>query len=197
MRIKTFLIFLLSGAVLFFCLIYLGGNQRPTIQSIVTETHKQFHNWKNFQDNLRDAEEKRFQAEDEHLQLLGFTENPRLYPKNVWTNTSLPVVLTVLFKGQEDMVRVCTSKAIRRSDAGILQVWLDLYIFSGHRVRQKHGPHGSRSFCPPLRCGVVFVRAADGWRLLQYIEMSGGSVRSRAVPQPCPGKDLYGKEPMR
>jgi len=101
MRIKTFSVFLLTVISVFLCLIYLGGPQHPSIESLVSETHKQIHSWK---DKLKDAEEKRFQAENEHMELLGFTSNPRLYPKDVWTNTSLPVILTVLFKGQEQMV---------------------------------------------------------------------------------------------
>jgi len=43
---------------------------------------------------LENAEEKRFLADDKYLTLLGFTENPRLYPAAVWKNTSLPIIVT-------------------------------------------------------------------------------------------------------
>jgi hypothetical protein len=47
-----------------------------------------------FQENLENAEEKRFLADDKYLTLLGFSENPRLYPNATWKNTSLPIVVT-------------------------------------------------------------------------------------------------------
>lgn len=103
MRIKTFFIFLLCGIVVFFCLIFLGSHPRPSIQTLVSETHKQLYNLKNFKENLKDAEEKRLQAEEKHLVMLGFTDNPRLYPADSWTNTTLPIIVTVLFSGQEKM----------------------------------------------------------------------------------------------
>ncbi|KAL0277121.1 UNVERIFIED_CONTAM: hypothetical protein PYX00_004510 [Menopon gallinae] len=103
MRIKTFIIFILSGVIIFFCLIYLGGHQRPSFQTLVSETHRRFSNLRNFKENLRYAEEKRLQAEEKHLALLGFTNNPRIYPTDCWTNTTLPVIVTVLFHGQEKM----------------------------------------------------------------------------------------------
>jgi hypothetical protein len=43
---------------------------------------------------LENAEEKRFLADDKYLTLLGFTENPRLYPAAIWKNTSLPIIVT-------------------------------------------------------------------------------------------------------
>jgi hypothetical protein len=46
------------------------------------------------QENLENAEEKRFLADDKYLTLLGFTDNPRLYPAAIWKNTSLPVIVT-------------------------------------------------------------------------------------------------------
>lgn len=106
MRIKTFFIFLLCGIVVFFCLIFLGSHQRPSIQTLVSETHKQLYNLKNFKENLRDAEEKRLQAEEKHLVMLGFTDKPRLYPTDAWSNTTLPIIVTVLFSGQEKMVLI-------------------------------------------------------------------------------------------
>jgi hypothetical protein len=43
---------------------------------------------------LENAEEKRFLADDKYLTMLGFTENPRLYPAAIWKNTSLPIIVT-------------------------------------------------------------------------------------------------------
>lgn len=40
-------------------------------------------------------------ADEAHLTFLGFTQNPRLYPKDVWTNTSLPVIVTYVSEFQE------------------------------------------------------------------------------------------------
>lgn len=40
-------------------------------------------------------------ADEEFLTALDFTTNPRLFPKDIWRNTSLPVVVTYVFDGQE------------------------------------------------------------------------------------------------
>lgn len=103
MRIKTFFIVLLSGIIFFFLIIY-KSHERPSFQSLVKETHKQIDNLRNFKDNLRKVEEKRLEAEEKHLALLGFTQYPRLYPENRWTNTTLPIIVTILFTGDEDLV---------------------------------------------------------------------------------------------
>lgn len=82
-------------------LLILFGDQRPAIQSLVTETHKQLkNNIQTFKDNLKVAEEKRLAADEKYLTLLGFVTSPRLYPSSVWTNTSLPIVVSYLFSGQ-------------------------------------------------------------------------------------------------
>lgn len=106
MRIKTFLIFLLTGIVTFCCLVIFKAHERPSFQSFVSETHKHIYNLKSFKDNLKNVEEKRLQADEKILHQLGFTNNPRLYPKNCWTNTTLPIIVTVLFTGEEKMVSV-------------------------------------------------------------------------------------------
>lgn len=54
-----------------------------------------------FQDNLRDAETKKFVTDEKYLSLVGLSENPRLYPKDQWQNTSLPVFVTYVMEGQE------------------------------------------------------------------------------------------------
>lgn len=56
-----------------------------------------------FQENLENAEEKRFLADDKYLTLLGFTEHPRLYPAAVWKNTSLPIIVTYV----SDFIYTC------------------------------------------------------------------------------------------
>ncbi|XP_023706719.1 uncharacterized protein LOC111864022 [Cryptotermes secundus] len=95
MRTKNFVLFLICVVATSIFLI-LVGNQRPSIQTLVTETHKQLNNLKNFKENLENAEEKRFLADDKYLTLLGFTEHPRLYPAAIWKNTSLPIIVTYL-----------------------------------------------------------------------------------------------------
>ncbi|KAK7866703.1 hypothetical protein R5R35_003242 [Gryllus longicercus] len=100
MRTKTFVLFLICVvATSVFLIVF--GNQRPSIQSIVSETHKQLTNLKNFKENLENAEEKRLVADEKYLTLLGFTEHARLYPSAVWKNTSLPIVVTYVSDGQE------------------------------------------------------------------------------------------------
>ncbi|KDR16172.1 uncharacterized protein LOC110832850 [Zootermopsis nevadensis] len=100
MRTKSFVLFLICVVATSIFLI-LVGNQRPSIQTIVTETHKQLNNLKNFKENLENAEEKRFLADDKYLTMLGFTDSPRLYPAAIWKNTSLPIIVTYVLDGHE------------------------------------------------------------------------------------------------
>lgn len=50
---------------------------------------------------MRDAETKTLIADEKYLNLLGFTDEPRLFPKDIWKNTSLPVVVTYVLDGRE------------------------------------------------------------------------------------------------
>lgn len=54
-----------------------------------------------FKDTLRDAETKTLVADEKYLKQLGFIDKPRLYPNDVWHNTSLPVIVTYVMEGQE------------------------------------------------------------------------------------------------
>lgn len=38
------------------------------------------------------------------MKVLGFNNEPRLYPNATWHNTSLPIIVTYLFDGQESLV---------------------------------------------------------------------------------------------
>lgn len=40
-------------------------------------------------------------ADEKYLNVLGFTDSPRLYPNDIWRNTSLPVIVTYVMEGQE------------------------------------------------------------------------------------------------
>lgn len=100
MRTKTFVLFL-SCIVITSVFLIAFGSQRPSIQTIVSETHKQLNNLKNFKENLENAESMRLVADEKYLNLLGFTESPRLYPSEIWKNTSLPIVVTYVLGGQE------------------------------------------------------------------------------------------------
>lgn len=52
-------------------------------------------------DTLRDAETKTLVADEKYLTQIGFDSQPRLYPKGIWRNTSLPVIVTYVLNGQE------------------------------------------------------------------------------------------------
>lgn len=115
MRTKHFLVILCSVVIVSVILILFGQQRPATIQNIVSSTHQQLRNFKvsriqlfwllfniaSLQETLRDAEAKTLVADEKYMTFLGFTESPRLYPKNVWTNTSLPVIVTYVIKGQE------------------------------------------------------------------------------------------------
>nr|CAI5861078.1 unnamed protein product [Callosobruchus analis] len=98
MRTKNFMVTLCVVVSVSLIFIIFGQQKPESIQNIVTTTNKQI---KNFKDNLRDAETKTLNADEKYLSILGFSQIPRLYPKNVWKNTSLPVVVTYVTNGQE------------------------------------------------------------------------------------------------
>ncbi|XP_034950984.1 uncharacterized protein [Chelonus insularis] len=87
-----FLICLVGSTVLFIAVSF----QRPSIQNLVTETHKQL---KNFQENLKDVEEKRFVTDSKFLALLGLD-------RQQFTTISLPnsqnvTIVTLIRPGME------------------------------------------------------------------------------------------------
>ncbi|XP_015605058.1 uncharacterized protein LOC107272420 [Cephus cinctus] len=53
------------------------SNQRPSIQTLVTETHKQL---RSFQENLKDVEEKRLVTDSKYLALLGLNRETSTAP---------------------------------------------------------------------------------------------------------------------
>ena len=105
MRIKTFFIVLICGIVCFL-LILLKTQEKPSFQSLVKETNKQIDNLRNLKNKFKYGDEKKLQGDEKHLSFLGFTKNPRLYPKNCWTNTTLPIIITILFAGDENEVNI-------------------------------------------------------------------------------------------
>ncbi|XP_014612602.1 PREDICTED: uncharacterized protein LOC106791474 isoform X2 [Polistes canadensis] len=95
MRTKGLLLLLIciAGSSIVFIAL---SNQRPSIQTLVTETHKQL---RNFQENLKDVEEKRLVTDSKYLALLGLdgqtsTTPLSLKPQNV-------TVVTLIRPGSE------------------------------------------------------------------------------------------------
>lgn len=81
MRARSLLLFLICivGSSIVFIVF---SNQRPSIQTLVTETHKQL---RSFQENLKDVEEKRLVTDSKYLALLGLdgqTNTTPLVPKS-------------------------------------------------------------------------------------------------------------------
>jgi len=78
MRIKGLLLLLIciAGSSIVFIAF---SNQRPSIQTIVTETHKQL---RSFQENLKDVEEKRLVTDSKYLALLGLDGQTTTTPIN-------------------------------------------------------------------------------------------------------------------
>lgn len=79
-----------------------SGTLLDFLESAIFVNHIFFWFFFFLQDNLKVAEEKRLAADDKYLNLLGFVTTPRLYPISVWTNTSLPVIVSYLFDGDAD-----------------------------------------------------------------------------------------------
>ncbi|XP_046736524.1 uncharacterized protein LOC124405555 [Diprion similis] len=97
MRTKGLLFFLIcivGSSILFVAL----SNQRPSIQTLVTETHKQL---RSFQENLKDVEEKRLVTDSKYLALLGldheFNTTPIVPSQNV-------TIVTLLRPGNEQQI---------------------------------------------------------------------------------------------
>jgi len=98
MRTKNFVLGLV-GLVAFSLVFVIFRQQQPeSLQNFVSTTHKQI---RDFQDTLRDAETKSFITDEKYLSGLGFVDHPRLYPQDVWRNTSLPVIVTYVMEGME------------------------------------------------------------------------------------------------
>lgn len=97
---KTKNIFLLISLLALTSSIFviLGGNQQASIQSIVSETHKGLNKLKRLKDNLNHPEEKKLLPNENHLLQLGFVQQPHLHPDPLWTNISVPVVVTYIRK---------------------------------------------------------------------------------------------------
>ncbi|CAG0899227.1 unnamed protein product [Darwinula stevensoni] len=99
MRTKTFIL-LLTCFVITSSILILFSNQRPTIQNIVSETHKQLNNLKTLKENLQDVLQEQLTADPEVLELLGFVKHPRIYPNDSWTNITLPPIVTAASSGE-------------------------------------------------------------------------------------------------
>ncbi|CAH1155863.1 unnamed protein product [Phaedon cochleariae] len=98
MRTKNFLLTLCVIVSVSLIFIIFGQEKPESIQNIVSTTNEQI---KNFKDNLHDAETKTLNADEKYLHRLGFMGQTRLYPHDVWKNTSLPVIVTYVIEGQE------------------------------------------------------------------------------------------------
>ncbi|EFA09775.1 uncharacterized protein LOC100322888 [Tribolium castaneum] len=98
MKNKNFIRFLFGIIIVSLFLIIFRQHKPETIQNIVSTTHQQI---RNFKDTFRDVDSKTLAADEKYLTLLGFTDSPRLYPHDIWRNTSLPVIVTYVMEGQE------------------------------------------------------------------------------------------------
>jgi len=103
MRIKGILLLMLCIAftTIFYCLL---GDPKPTINNIVTETHRQLSHLKGVvisgnNDNNNDINSEESEPKcDKYLRALGFNSNARLFntTNNVYNNKSLPVFVTAI-----------------------------------------------------------------------------------------------------
>ncbi|KAH1003127.1 hypothetical protein HUJ05_011069 [Dendroctonus ponderosae] len=145
MRTKNFLVTLSVILTLSVGFLVFGQHKPDTIQSLVSSTNEQIQS---FKDNLRDAESKRLVADQKLLDLLGFQERqPRLFPADVWRNSSLPVVVTMVTAGQESLaVGVVTTLPRLLPNNTILVYNLGLSEY-GLKVLQ--------TYCNSSRCQIV------------------------------------------
>ncbi|CAG9856491.1 unnamed protein product [Phyllotreta striolata] len=144
MRTKNFFV-TVSVIVTLSLMFVLFGQEKPeSIHDIVSTTNEQI---RNFQVNLRDAETKTLNADEKYLKILGFVDEPRSYPKDVWTNTSLPVVVTYVREGQESQAIgfvINMAKVLPNNTVLIYNLGLD-----------EQGFKLLTNFCNSSRCRVV------------------------------------------
>lgn len=188
MRTKNFLVTLCVIVTLSVGFIVFGQHKPDTIQSLVSSTNEQIQSFKvswgarkgafckgkfYAQDNLRDAEAKTLVADQGLLDLLGFQERqPRLFPADVWRNSTLPVVVTMVTAGQESQgVGVVTTLPRLLPNSTILVYDLGL------------SEYGLKVVSLQLTSQATYllwgVSAAD---LLQQLQVPSGGVRSVRLP---------------
>ncbi|XP_050314901.1 uncharacterized protein LOC126749241 [Anthonomus grandis grandis] len=150
MRTKNFLI--ASVIVTVSLAFFIFGHHKPeTIQNIVSSTNEQIQN---FKDNLRDAESKTLVTDQKLLDVLGFSEeDPRLYPKDVWKNTSMPVIVTYVLEGQESQAVGLVSNVPRVLHNNTILVY-NLGLSDG-------GLKTLQNYCNSSRCQVITVDLYD------------------------------------
>lgn len=151
MRTKNLLIFVFSVTALSTIFIIFNHERPATIQNIVSTTHQQI---RNFKDTLRDAETKTFVADEKYLSRLGLTaETRRLYPDDIWHNSTLPVIVTYVMEGQESQaVGLLNNLAKLLPNNSILVYNLGL------------GNYGYRTllnYCNSSRCIVIPFKLSD------------------------------------
>ena len=95
-NIATLCLFLLTTGV---ALWLINWPPSRSIETLVTETHKQISNLnidvqKRLTGRTKESKDD-INLDSYHLELLGFSDTPRLYPKSVAADVVLPVVVTV------------------------------------------------------------------------------------------------------
>lgn len=150
MRTKNFLVTLCVIITVSLGFIIFGQHKPETIQNIVTSTNEQIQS---FKDNLRDAETKTLVADQNLLDTLGFTKDPRVYPKDVWKNTSLPVVVTYVLEGQESQAIGLISNVPRVLANNTILVYNLGLTEDGLKILQ--------NYCNSSRCQVVTIDLYD------------------------------------
>lgn len=103
MRLKGALLLLVCILItsVFYCLL---GDTKPSLNELVSETHRQLSHLKGVVAPQTQASEGPEEVNEKYLRTLGFVDKPRLFPDNVWTNVSLPVFVTAVTSTQIHLV---------------------------------------------------------------------------------------------
>lgn len=95
MKTKSLVLFLIFvGATSVFVCFF--SNQRPTFQTIITETHKQLNNLKNLKENLRTTEHQELVTEQKYLVALGLTKDRPQSTNPRWLNDTVPRIVSAI-----------------------------------------------------------------------------------------------------
>ena len=95
LRSKNFLIlvlFVLATSIS----IWLISIPTPNLRNIMSETHKQISNLKNI-NVMPMHDEREINLDETYLELLGFTDHPKLYPNSVDSGLKVPVIVSGVY----------------------------------------------------------------------------------------------------
>ncbi|XP_038215452.1 uncharacterized protein LOC119834961 [Zerene cesonia] len=137
MKTKSFLLFSTSVFAISIFLIVFHSQPPQSFQNIVSQTHQHI---KDFQEQLRDVEERHLVQEERYLALVGLSGHVE-----AWKNTTLPVIVTHA-RNDEHALVVAFIRAVQKLPYTILVYNIGLKPYSLNVVS---------NYCNSSKCAVM------------------------------------------